>query len=176
MVDKVFYRKISNDLMDYARFIERMDKPSQGSKILFIKDLRKADFSMTIDGLKKDSSASIYVISCENGLFPGECHKLYKTKREELKGEYAFARINDTPSKTMYVGSSNSIQTRIKQHLGYGAKKTYSLQLRHWITSLEGDIDITIYQFSEIEQQVLQLMEDALWNKLQPMFGKRGAR
>jgi hypothetical protein len=35
---------------------------------------------------------------------------------------------------TLYVGGSQDIKNRIKQHLEFGAKKTYSLDMKTWIS------------------------------------------
>lgn len=92
------------------------------------------------------------------------------------KGERAYARLN-LPSSCIYVGSSGKIHQRIKEHLGYGAKGTYSLQLSAWATSLGLDLELRCAQYpANTPPDVLQVLEDALWSQLRPMFGRQGAR
>lgn len=92
------------------------------------------------------------------------------------KGQRAYARSN-APSPCIYVGSSGKIHQRIKEHLGYGAKGTYSLQLSAWAASLSLHLKLWCAQYpASTPPDVLQALEDALWSQLRPMFGRQGAR
>ena len=80
-------------------------------------------------------------------------------------------KINQ-PSKTMYVGSSqSSVSKRLKQHIGYGPRQTYALNLSFWF---DGDFKIRILTY-DVSALVLQLVEDDLSHRLRPAFGKRGS-
>ena len=92
------------------------------------------------------------------------------------KGKRAYARLN-SPSSIIYVGSSEKIHQRIKEHLGFGAKGTYSLQLSAWAPPLSLSLKLWCAQYPEnTHTDVLQALEDALWSQLKPMFGRQGAR
>jgi len=81
-------------------------------------------------------------------------------------------KINGNLSEVLYVGSSTTgVSKRLKQHLGYGPAKTYSLHLCHW---LKGDVRISIFEYQEVKRDVLQLIEDAISAEQNPMFGKQG--
>jgi Uri superfamily endonuclease len=86
------------------------------------------------------------------------------------KNERKCAKLNN-PSQIMYVGSSTTgVRKRIEQHLGDGHKSTYALHLKYWFS---GNYQITIKQY-EVSNEVLQIIEDDLSDKLKPAFGKKG--
>lgn len=85
-------------------------------------------------------------------------------------------RLNST---IIYVGSKEKdLLQRIKQHLGVGqikSRSVYSLYLNDWWPG-RMPVRIKIWFFpKETEPEVLQLTEDALWEGLFPLFGKKGA-
>jgi hypothetical protein len=119
----------------------------------------------TLDSIKN----AIYIIEELNGNKQKtfEHLKNYKSKKER-----ACPKLNK-PSKIMYVGSSTTnLKKRIKEHIGDGSKRTYSLQLKHWF---KGEYKITIKIYDDISRNVLQLVEDNLSCQLKPAFGKQGA-
>lgn len=80
-------------------------------------------------------------------------------------------------SKFLYVGSCFKIYQRFKEHLGYGSRSTYSLQLAHWAYNLNLELDFIYAEYpQDIGRDILQVIEDTLWDKLQPMLGRRGQR
>lgn len=86
----------------------------------------------------------------------------------------AYARFNHQ-SKFLYVGSSFNIYQRFKDHLGYGSKSTYSLQLAHWACNLNLELDFIYSEYpQDIGHDIIQVIEDTLWDELRPMFGRRG--
>ena len=77
----------------------------------------------------------------------------------------------NSPSKTMYVGSSiTGVRKRIEQHQGLSSASTYALHLKHWFN---GELKIIIKQYDQ-HRDVLQIIEDDLSNQLKPAFGKQG--
>ena len=83
----------------------------------------------------------------------------------------ACAALNE-PSSILYVGSSTTgIKTRIKGHLGDGAKGTYALHLSSWF---EGKYKVTVRDYGDLDRRVIQLIEDDLSYELKPAFGKKG--
>lgn len=73
-------------------------------------------------------------------------------------------------SSTLYVGTSKNILQRLKQHLGDGNKRTYSLDLIHWFPK---NIDLILDIYSINHQEVIELVEQAIWDETKPLFGKR---
>ena len=99
-----------------------------------------------------------------------------KNKPRILGKTHNTSRFNkDHNSKTLYVGSSKDINSRIKQHLGDGNKRTYSLDLIRWLP--KGiDLKLDIFSMNLQEQDVIEIVEQGIWDELQPMFGKRSAQ
>ena len=73
-------------------------------------------------------------------------------------------------SNTLYVGTSKNIPQRLKQHLGDGNKRTYSLDLIHWFPK---NIDLILVIYSINHQEVIESVEQAIWDETKPLFGKR---
>ena len=134
-----------------------------------------------IEWAKEDKDCRfIYIFTVKTEKDPAlllQCFTAVKRHHKEAKSTRMFARPNQ-PSTNLYVGSSASLESRIKQHLGYRDKTLYSMQLCHWLE--QGSIDsitLKVWKFpSTIPQTVLQAIEDHLWLKAQPMLGKQGGK
>jgi len=110
---------------------------------------------------------AIYVIEEIDGDSKNTFISFAEYKKKKLR---ACAKLN-APSNVMYVGSSTTgLSNRISQHIGNGAEKTYALHLRHWF---KGEYRITI-KIYDVENEVLQIIEDDLSDRLKPAFGKQG--
>ena len=119
----------------------------------------------------------IYVITTNEKL----SYKTIENAKEKWKNKgYAMFRINEENIKSykanslkyLYVGSSQEVKTRLKQHLGFGAMSTYSLHLNKWWVNKK--INITLYEVNSVEN--MQLFEDLLWKKYKPFLGKMGRK
>jgi hypothetical protein len=112
---------------------------------------------------------------------PEECevssvYEKYKAAKNGRKAARAYARLN-RESRCLYVGSSNDLIPRIKQHLGYGPKQTFALQLCHWCESTKLDLTLKIYAFdNNIDTKAFQAFEDGVWDSLKPMLGRQGKK
>jgi len=101
--------------------------------------------------------------------------KITDAKRKKL-GQRAYPRIN-SPSRYLYVGSSSDISKRIKEHLGFGYRKTYAMNLAFWCNGLNLDTDIVCMRYNpNIKKDIIQAFEDGLWDHLKPLLGRQGAR
>ena len=95
------------------------------------------------------------------------------------KDRLNISRCNHSQSETLYLGSSMyDIPGRIKQHLGGGNFRTYSLHLSKWIGDLAIDISLATYAIShrqqkELERPFIELIEQTLWEHYKPVFGKK---
>ena len=97
-------------------------------------------------------------------------------KVDPQRSGLAYARLNNSTGTCFYVGSSHSVATRLKQHLGYGHKGTYALQLKHWApNNLKLNLVCALYA-NGTTPEVLQCLEDSLWENKQPLFGRRGRK
>ena len=80
-------------------------------------------------------------------------------------------------SKTVYVGSSRTIRTRLPQHLNDCAAGTYALKMQRWCPDAEYSLrlEVTVVP-GQLNTALVQDLEDALWTSSRPMFGKLGPR
>jgi hypothetical protein len=71
----------------------------------------------------------------------------------------------------LYVGSiKNGIATRVRQHLGFGHKHTYALQLRHW---LPANTVLKFYYINLSNSEITHDVEAAISAQLIPLLGKQ---
>jgi len=139
--------------------------------------------------LEKYCGKTLYVFSITN--FPFKKDEL-KNIFDDIKNEkqVSLCRINETSpewenvqsNKTvcLYVGSSNDISQRLKEHLFLCNSNTYAMHLEKWFKT---DLAITIYTWdfndflnSEENKNHLQNIEDILWNHYKPILGKQGKK
>ena len=107
--------------------------------------------------------------------------RLNKTKTKNLN-RINHSKDNTTNNNTnfLYVGSSTSdFIGRLKNHLGVrDSNRTYALHLSKWDNDLEYNIKIVVYQLKDkneaaINNNVVELIEQQILDKLKPLFGKR---
>ena len=106
---------------------------------------------------------------------PALIKNCFNKAKEEGDDRYAFSRVNKYDGSCLYVGSSHSLGNRLKEHLGFGNKATYSLQLKHWAPK---DVSYTFVaaKYEKVKEGLLQVLEDTLWNSKKPMFGRLGSK
>jgi len=130
-----------------------------------------------VDDWVTRGSRFIYILETDADiLFLDSAQSAFARAKTCERGGRAYARLNNI-SKVLYVGSSSSLGRRFREHLGYGARGTYALHLSHWARSLFINISLVAARYpAEVDPEVLGLMEDQLWDTLEPMFGRRGRR
>lgn len=112
------------------------------------------------------------------------CNKISDRKRltdNKLKlPQVNFCNVNDR-NKMLYVGKSIGLfSTRLKQHFSFESDKTYALHLGKWQDIIGGNVKLTLYyrSYKEIikdeENDLLELIETSLHNKLKPLLGRTG--
>ena len=110
---------------------------------------------------------AIYIIEQVSG----NPEKTFNTLKEYKATKDRACPALNQPSHVMYVGSSTTgLKNRIKQHIGSGAKQTYSLHLSEWF---HDDYMITIKEYY-CSREIIQIIEDELSDRLKPAFGKQG--
>ena len=119
-------------------------------------------------------SVFLYYIRLQSTTDLNEIKKYYSAAKKKNGRNYA--RLNE-PSGYFYVGSSKNIRQRLRDHLGYCSEKTYSLQLAHWARRLELELEFVCAKYPESETpEAYQALEDTLWERSKPMFGREGKR
>ncbi|WP_426124388.1 hypothetical protein [Pseudomonas sp. PSPC2-3] len=79
--------------------------------------------------------------------------------------------------RVLYVGRSWNVQSRTREHLKADcSKKTYALRFAAWAEEFDLSVELLIWEFPGITDLTLQVVEDGLWDRLRPLFGRRGAK
>lgn len=110
---------------------------------------------MVLSKIPQEGTPLIYKINCDNvdhrSLIIANFEK-FNTQTDSLseaKLPINVSRYNKGNSNTLYLGSTMSdIKKRIKQHLGGGHLKTYSLHLSQWDANADYQITISLYKIA----------------------------
>jgi len=185
IIDKNLLNSIANNLEILANQVRNTAPTGQARVQSFdLDNLSVESQKPFLDELLKwerscPDSSYIYVISAMDGVDLSDCNTAFASAKSDsidAPQRRAFARTNNRESSTLYVGSSRSIKKRIAEHLGFGSRSTYALQISHWASKLDGQFMITIYRFDGGQNNVIQAIEDGLWERLKPMFGRQGSK
>ena len=134
-----------------------------------------------LSDIQRESEAGrcLYVLQvCDADL--GQVHLAnfqdrFAAAKDRAAGTLRFSRLNKVePSRVLYIGSSLTLRSRIQEHLGYGSKQTYALRLNSWVPACGIDLLVAAYDRDASDEAVL-LLEDTLWRRLTPMFGRSGS-
>jgi hypothetical protein len=134
--------------------------------------------------VKNSTDPLIYIFECVN---LKEKRQLIENFRLYIKSNglvidgqsrLTTARFNDTDSDVLYLGSvMGNFRSRIKQHLGWGHSKTYSLQLAKWDNEISYNLNVQAFRICSdknvLERSSVELIEQALWHNFSPVFGKK---
>ncbi|TDN80806.1 hypothetical protein DET49_13018 [Salegentibacter sp. 24] len=142
-------------------------------------------FNKNCKKIKQNSNPIIYTIKfLERKKLPVliEKFKNFHTEnktRVKNKDRVNISRFNNTNSDFLYVGSSTTkFRDRIKNHFGTRGNRVYSLHLCKWDDNLTYQIKLCTYEIiSENDKKpdriLVELIEQQIWDELQPIFGKR---
>ncbi|MBU2522008.1 MAG: hypothetical protein KKD50_07250 [Proteobacteria bacterium] len=126
-------------IADFVSLIDELKNIRFGKKLSYkfnTKDLQNDQFVENfLNNIKKQINHNkykyIYTFCLPDNFLPDNVYNRYKNAKESKKSERAYARLN-RKSRCLYVGSSKGLIPRIKQHLGFGPKGTYAMQLCYW--------------------------------------------
>jgi len=100
-------------------------------------------------------------------------------RRVSATGTWKMSRDNKNhpDSKSLYVGTSESMYERFRTHLGRGdGTQTWALYLSKWAIPLKARFVVEYYAFKETIAEDVELIEGVLWDSLRPLFGKKGGK
>jgi len=122
------------------------------------------------------SQRCLYCLECRSsGVDLAAVERAFAKAKARKTDKRAYPRLNG-PGTCFYVGSSRAVAKRVRDHLGYGARGTYALQLVHWAPeSLPLDFVCARYA-DDTPFEVVQALEDTLWETKRPMFGRQGRK
>ncbi|ADU38103.1 hypothetical protein [Variovorax paradoxus] len=101
----------------------------------------------------------------------------FSKARDGKTAKFRYARLNDIrgESSTLYIGSSESLRTRIRNHLGYAVGPS-SLNMAYWVDAPDIEMRLQAARYPDsLSKEALCDLEDWLSVSLSPVFGKRGS-
>lgn len=111
-----------------------------------------------------------------DGTSLAELHRAITAARGAKHEARKYARLFE-PNYVWYVGSSASLGTRFRQHLGYGNKAVYAMQLAYWANVRDVPVRFTAARYAPtVGNDALGALEDQLWSQLKPMMGRQGRK
>jgi hypothetical protein len=114
----------------------------------------------------------LYYFKIEENLTKEELEKFWKDFEKEGR-KYVKRNISGKENQEiLYVWSSHNFWKRFKEHCGLWYKGTYSLQLKHWINT-NRQIRCYYTQINTESEDILQILEDAIYTELKPLFWKK---
>lgn len=182
MIDQSLLSGIASHFNRLAKQIERLTFESEMKARIPFSAIHKnclEEHMKELQAWVKSSptrTSYIYRISTEDSTSCKQFYDAFSHAKSTKHEERAYARIHKE-SNIFYVGSSSSLMSRFKQHLGMGHKDTYAMHINRWIPDIEGELQIQVWRFSaDVPAEVIQAVEDGLWSESNPMFGRKGAR
>lgn len=101
----------------------------------------------------------------------------FSKARDAKTTKFRYARLNDESgeSSMLYIGSSESLRTRIRNHLGYAVGPS-SLNMAYWVDMPDIEMRLQAARYPDsLPKEALCDLEDWLSVSLFPVFGKRGS-
>lgn len=137
----------------------------------------KTDLIGQVEEWANKSKLCIYYFECVSpDADLSMVQRVFADAKAHEENDRAYPRLN-RPSRFFYVGSSQAVAKRCNEHLGYGAARTYAMQLSHWARSLNLTLRFVCAKYQDnTPYPIVQALEDALWNNKQPMFGRQGRK
>lgn len=83
---------------------------------------------------------------------------------------------DSSAGRVLYVGRSWDPRTRIAGHLSASTVRTYAIHFAAWAQELGIQVELFVYALPGIKDKVLQVIEDVTWDRLDPLFGRRGEK
>lgn len=134
--------------------------------------------------IKTKSVGFLYVFSQRQGCSVKRADILGAIQRAKRGGEdneiaiKNLCAINSEASdgRVLYVGRSWDPRGRVAGHLNASTSKTYAIHFAAWAQNLDLQVDLSVYAFPGIQDRVLQILEDVIWDTLVPLLGRRGEK
>jgi hypothetical protein len=141
-----------------------------------VSQFKEDDLEKALGEIKNNA---VYIITSQKP-FEDSQKKAYMRCKDDgfqMSRDMTEESCGKTDKPCLYVGSSiTNVNTRLKQHIGItDSKSVYALHLRQWWQ--DAALKIRVYQFKDdIKDYGLQFIEDYLWEKNKPLFGRKGSK
>jgi len=165
----------ANELINKANELQKIKIKWEKSICLKCSDLRdKKNTYISDDLLQNKKSPAIYFFKITSN--HNEALIIKTLNRYKIKNERNCPKINKKRafiSEFLYCGSiKEGLHNRFYQHLGFGNKRTYSLQLFFWAKKLKLELEFHYAWLNYNQIEITELVESALSNKIKPIVGK----
>lgn len=98
---------------------------------------------------------------------------LRKYKDKKQRSCPKIVRNRSLDSRYLYCGSKKEgLLDRFTQHLGFGSKDTYALQLLYWAKEINLELEFHYAWLNPNYKEMTELLESALAEKAKPLVGK----
>ncbi|MDX0488815.1 hypothetical protein GOC53_00770 [Sinorhizobium medicae] len=127
----------------------------------------------------KPTLPAIYTITAANDATVRAIIQAFPARDRNNPLGYSRPQSNNPGEATrvLYVGSSEKVRSRLKEHIWQAHPKTYALNLHRWCPNAEGSVIVRVQPILRpVDRQLMQELENALWKSLRPVYGKLGGR
>jgi hypothetical protein len=174
----------ANEMIKKYSFVQGIKFPQRKSiSINNLNDYTIEDFENDFSDIGKN--IIYFIITDELPFEYVDIQNKFIELKSKSKKNYHVSKINDEilwkrdlNIYYLYIGSKEyDAKLRFKQHLGLEIKsrQTYSMYLKDWWPENK-KLYVNYFEFGEkISADSLQIIEDLLWEKYKPLFGKKGA-
>lgn len=185
MIDDEVIRTARRALLKRARFIRHVEFGGVVERQFSANQIRSGAAAKDVKPWLEDSLGNvvtypvIYSFSVENFEIMKIIESAFDALQNDKERGFRIPKRNleHTGTTMLYVGGSESIRRRLKEHIGEAPAGTYGLNMQRWCPVFDGIITIKVQSISpSVSRECRQDIEDALWDSMQPVFGKRGAR
>lgn len=137
----------------------------------------RANLIQEVSAWAGKSKTCLYYFECQSpNIDLAKVERTFADAKAHEDNDRAYPRLN-VKGKCFYVGSSQAVAKRFKDHLGFGATRTYALQLIHWARPLSLKLAFVCAKYDENTPfEVIHALEDTLWESRKPMFGRQGRK
>lgn len=181
---------ISDKKKEYFEKIENFCKEDEIKKFKTV----TIDFNEISDEEKlktkiNNDDCGIYIFFCDNNVKDIIKEFYPKSKKGENYSKYNEEnfedKVKENPLNCLYVGSSEELKSRLRQHCDDKLKGPYAMHIgswNNWLTLEElkaGQIIIKILKLenkNEYFPEQIQFYEDVLWDYYKPLLGRRGPK
>ncbi len=105
----------------------------------------------------------------------------FKARNKELPADQrrAFARVNKRKgvlgSRCLYLGTSDKVADRLRQHLTEADRNTFAVHFNHWPSDIPGNLIVTVIGVAGVPAVLVPFIEYQIARETPPILGKRGS-
>ena len=185
MINGEIQRLARTKLFERYKAIHRMQYNASFQRVFTIRDIRLGTPEVQVRPWLEQSlgvninAPVIYALAVNEIGVATALRQAFVAARAVRPQQYKMPRDNaeHQNSTTLYVGRSNDIRKRLKQHLWQAPVGTYAINMRRWAPNVAGFVTVSVQPIlGQPSSQTVQDIEDTLWSDLRPLFGKSGSR